>query len=83
MDQSVDLERLNPITYRDHATLSYRLDGSNKTATFNITIKTGVEESGFTLKSLDFKDVHYSYSKTILETNANLAFNIYWNSSDS
>ncbi|MBR2505703.1 MAG: hypothetical protein IKB70_01995 [Bacilli bacterium] len=63
--------------------LSYRLDGSNKTATFNITIKTGVEENGFTLKSLDFKDVHYSYSKTILETNANLAFNIYWNSSDS
>ena len=25
----VDLERLNPITYRDHATLSYRLDGNN------------------------------------------------------
>ena len=26
---NVDLERLNPITYRDHATLSYRLDGNN------------------------------------------------------
>ena len=25
----VDLERLNPITYRDHSTLSYRLDGNN------------------------------------------------------
>ena len=26
---NVDLERLNPITYRDHSTLSYRLDGNN------------------------------------------------------
>ena len=26
---NMDLERLNPITYRDHATLSYRLDGNN------------------------------------------------------
>ena len=26
---NVDLEKLNPITYRDHATLSYRLDGNN------------------------------------------------------
>lgn len=26
---SIDLERLNPITYRDHSTLSYRLDGNN------------------------------------------------------
>ena len=26
---NIDLERLNPITYRDHATLSYRLDGNN------------------------------------------------------
>ena len=26
---NVDLDRLNPITYRDHATLSYRLDGNN------------------------------------------------------
>ena len=25
----VDLDRLNPITYRDHSTLSYRLDGNN------------------------------------------------------
>ena len=25
----VDLDKLNPITYRDHATLSYRLDGNN------------------------------------------------------
>ena len=25
----VDLERLNPITYRDHSMLSYRLDGNN------------------------------------------------------
>ena len=26
---NVDLERLDPITYRDHSTLSYRLDGNN------------------------------------------------------
>ena len=26
---NVDLETLNPITYRDHSTLSYRLDGNN------------------------------------------------------
>ena len=26
---NVDLERLNPITYRDHSTVSYRLDGNN------------------------------------------------------
>lgn len=26
---NVDLERLNPITYRDHSSLSYRLDGNN------------------------------------------------------
>ena len=26
---NVDLERLNPITYRDHSTLSYRLDVNN------------------------------------------------------
>lgn len=26
---NVDLDRLNPITYRDHATVSYRLDGNN------------------------------------------------------
>ena len=26
---NVDLDRLNPITYRDHSTLSYRLDGNN------------------------------------------------------
>ena len=26
---NVDLERLNPITYRDHSILSYRLDGNN------------------------------------------------------
>ena len=26
---NIDLERLNPITYRDHATVSYRLDGNN------------------------------------------------------
>ena len=26
---NVDLEKLNPITYRDHSTLSYRLDGNN------------------------------------------------------
>ena len=25
----VDLDRLNPITYRDHSMLSYRLDGNN------------------------------------------------------
>lgn len=25
----VDLDRLNPITYRDHSSLSYRLDGNN------------------------------------------------------
>lgn len=26
---NVDLDRLNPITYRDHSSLSYRLDGNN------------------------------------------------------
>lgn len=26
---NVDLDRLKPITYRDHATVSYRLDGNN------------------------------------------------------
>ena len=26
---NIDLDRLNPITYRDHASLSYRLDGNN------------------------------------------------------
>ena len=26
---NMDLDRLNPITYRDHATVSYRLDGNN------------------------------------------------------
>ena len=26
---NVDLEKLKPITYRDHATVSYRLDGNN------------------------------------------------------
>ena len=26
---NVDLERLSPITYRDHSTVSYRLDGNN------------------------------------------------------
>jgi len=26
---NIDLDRLNPITYRDHSSLSYRLDGNN------------------------------------------------------
>ena len=26
---NIDLEKLKPITYRDHATVSYRLDGNN------------------------------------------------------
>lgn len=26
---NVDLDKLNPITYRDHSSLSYRLDGNN------------------------------------------------------
>ena len=26
---NIDLERLNPITYRDHESVSYRLDGNN------------------------------------------------------
>ncbi len=27
--KNIDLDRLNPITYRDHSTVSYRLDGNN------------------------------------------------------
>ena len=26
---NIDLDRLNPVTYRDHSSLSYRLDGNN------------------------------------------------------
>lgn len=27
--ENIDLDRLNPVTYRDHSSLSYRLDGNN------------------------------------------------------
>ena len=64
-------------------TIGYRIDGSSKTTSFNITIKTGIEESGFTVNSIEFKEVFYTFGKKILEANSNLMFDIYWNAPDS
>lgn len=62
-------------------TIAYRDDGSNKTTSFFYEIKTGILEESFTLTSIDFIDVSYVVGQTILETNPELYFDLYWHNS--